>query len=175
MPPSQEHRDLQWMALRWLTGRATKSGIRGATEIGLSKGYVADAAALCGLQARYAEAYRERSGLRLRAGPEQICGDVSHYVSCVFEVKVSRNDFWSTFGDGDTNRWRAVADLHWIVTPRGLLKPHEKSTRGFWGLLEVSGRGLAERVIPIWQWRSDAQHDAFAHRLLWPILKGRAG
>jgi hypothetical protein len=76
---------------------------------------------------------------------ELACG----YWAYLFEVKVSRPDFLSTFGPNHKaehgNRHHAVASLHWVVTPAGLLNTDDRAVLpGWWGLLEQAGTGLRE-------------------------------
>jgi len=163
MAPSSLHHDLQWMALRWLGVRATASGIRGATEVYVQKGYVADAAALCSLQHRFWDQYRGSISL-----------SCSSYVSCIFEIKVSRADYLATFPVRQPPRKCRVypyADLHWIVTPRGVTTADEHT--GFWGLLEISGGGLRQVRPPRITPRTLLERDRFAHRLIWPMMQKR--
>jgi len=109
------------------------------------------------------------------SGPQLILTETRHgaypfinYVACLFEVKVSRHDFLSTFGSEygkQGNRHVPIAHLHWCVVPRGVVKAQELPA--FWGLLESWGDGLRERRAPELQALPDDQWIIFMHRLLW--------
>ena len=136
---SAEHAGLASRSLRWRSVRATRRGIVGATEIAVVRGYVADVVAIAGFQYRFLCRY---------CGGIDAGDDAVNEFVCIFEVKVSRGDFASTFGPSakHRNRHRAVGRMHWCVTPRGLVKPDELPD--WWGLLEKSGCGLREVKTP---------------------------
>jgi hypothetical protein len=165
--PSVEHNELSAKALTWLGYRATGKGIRGACEVFLGDGYVADAIAFFSPQYRYLEEYCRPAGI----DPAKHLA----YWLCVFEAKVSRADFLSTFGPtpGDhVNRHRPVGHMHWCVTPRGLIDPAELPL--FWGLLEQSGGGLREVRMPAISSIPEPAMDHIAHILIWkpdPFLR----
>lgn len=180
MAPSAQHNQLAVLALNWLRNKTTLKGIRGTTEVFLDQGYVADAVALCSLQNRFFQRYCEHSKLEPMTGyPRyqedkgkvvyETRGDVGNYFACIFEVKVSRADFLSTFGKGKNhaNRHEAIGSLHWCVTPKGLIKPDELPD--FWGLLEPYGSGLTEKSIPTINILTDEALFIFAHQLIWPL------
>lgn len=182
--PSKKHNELAGCALTWLSNRVTARGMRGTTEVTLAKGYVADAVAICGFQGRFHTAYCKHSGLKPITGHAQYnekTGEVEHvlsegtnnYHAVIFEVKISRGDFLSTFNDKEKhlNRHLPVGSLHWCVTPKKLIKPEELPD--FWGLLEVRGGGLSEKKKPLIRPISDAKMDSIAHSLIWPLQAGR--
>jgi len=144
------HDKLAGRSLVWLHNRATPKGIAGATEVWLTDSYVADAVALCSLQYRFYEKY----------GTDRL-----NYFACVFEVKVSRQDFNKTFSS-ETNRLTPVGSLHWVVTPKGLVT----DVPTFWGLLEVRGAGLSEVIRPKLNYLTQRQLDRIAHCLIWPMM-----
>lgn len=169
---SDTHFELSARSLRWLGARSTRRGVLGNTEVFLEPQYVADALGICGLQDRYFGRYLHFSGLcakHIRSdghGNPIVCGDVDNELACVFEVKVSRSDFLSTFRRGSRreNRLRPVGSLHWCVTPRNLVSPDELPD--FWGLLESSGSGLREVRLPVLHILPDPQLYLLAYRLL---------
>jgi hypothetical protein len=161
-----EHDELKVMALTWLRNKVTGKGLRGTTEVQLADGYVADAVALCSLQNRFFQQYTA-------------CGcpvadrfDVN-YFACIFEAKASRGDFLSTFNNSNKhqNRHKPVGNLHWCVTPSGLVKADELPE--FWGLLESRGSGLREIKQPKLNVIAEPAFDAIAHKLLWAIQARR--
>jgi len=161
-----KHDELKLMALTWLNNKVTGKGLRGTTEVTLADGYVADAVALCSLQYRFFTQYTARG--YPDAHPFKL-----NYFACIFEAKASRNDFLSTFNDSDKhqNRHKPVGNLHWCVTPRGLVDPGELPE--FWGLLERSGSGLRERKRPVLNVLTESALDTIAHALLWGIQARR--
>lgn len=141
MASGEQHKALAARCQPWLNRRTTGRGHRGGYEVPLANGYIADWVALCGFQNQFRQQYVEDRELE-RRGAVLICPEFA----CVFEVKVSRGDFFSTFGHGqrfaEAKRDQALGSLHWVVTPRGLIDPQRVPT--FWGLLEMSGGGLRE-------------------------------
>lgn len=136
MGKSDLHIELAHRSLVWLDVKATQRGIRGCEEVILDDGYVVDAAAIGALQEKWE---------RLLVGKEvKIYTDPEHVddYSFVFESKVSRSDFMNTFkrGNHTGDRLKAIANFHFIVTPKGLVTHSEVPE--FWGLLEKSGHGL---------------------------------
>lgn len=161
-----EHDELKVMALTWLRNKVTGKGLRGTTEVQLADGYVADAVALCSLQYRFFQQY---TGRRYpEAQPFHL-----NYFACIFEAKASRGDFLSTFNNSDKhqNRHTPIGNLHWCVTPRGLVKADELPE--FWGLLESRGSGLREIKQPKLNVIAEPAFDAIAHKLLWAIQARR--
>ena len=146
---SIEHVELSSRCLRWFAARATGRGIVGATEIRIADGYVCDAVGIGGFQHRYLVRYLVASGLREKKFVgETVNGDIFNEFACIFEVKVTRADFLSTFGPSHqhANRKSPIGSLHWCVAPKGLIDASELP--GFWGLLEASGRGLRQQKAP---------------------------
>lgn len=159
---SEKHKELALMGLTWLRNKVTLRGMRGTTEVGLDRGYVADAVAMCSLQGRFFKSYCEQSGRYTELRPYQ------NYFVCVFEAKATRSDFLSTFGKGNRqNRHKPAGSLHWCVTPRKLIESDELPD--FWGLLEECGPGLREVKRPIINVLNKSEMDDMAHKLLWPL------
>lgn len=171
---SPEHLALQNRALVWLAARASFYGVRGRTEFQLFEGYQVDAFALCTLQARHHRELCRHSGHmvdipygndgRTYRAPEIPQGVLSH----AFEVKVSKADFRSTFGDPKgkhANRFEPAVNYHWCVTPKGLVKPSDLPD--FWGLLEGSGAGLRVARLATHCEIERELNDEYGHRLLW--------
>ena len=159
------HAELATRCLPWLQWRATGSGYRGACEVRSAPGYVADVVALCSFQNRFRQQYVSDADLPLVGG----VGVLPEF-ACVFEVKVSRADFFATFGLGranghHANRLAPVGSLHWCVTPRAMVKVDDLADG--WGLLEVRGPGLMERHPPRYSPCSRTARHAIAYALLW--------
>lgn len=157
MAPSNKHLDLSRRALVWLSSQSTKRGIRGACEVQLAKQYVADAAALGSFQWRFFEQYCRIAGVPTQ---ETMC-----YWLSIFEVKVSRADFFATFRDHTGNRHLPSGNLHWCVTPAGLIDSSELPD--FWGHLISAGGGLREVKAPRLCSVSEQTLDGAAHVLIW--------
>lgn len=167
MAKSELHIELARRALVWLEGKATQRGIRGCEEVQLAEGYVADSAAITGLVNRIERAmlgdhYQER---RLGNGGWGLTDDYAF----VFESKVSRSDFFNTFkrNNHKGDRLSAIGNFHFVVTPKGMLKPEEIPT--FWGLLEIGGAGLSAKKSAEYQTMSLTQ----LHELAYNILRSR--
>jgi hypothetical protein len=158
-----QHDRLSGRALEWLRAyRATNTGIRGATEVQLAPGYVADAAALASFQWRFNHALG-------CDGPN----DWPMHL-CVFEVKTSRSDFLATFGPSERheNRKTPVACLHWCVAYEGICEPEELPD--FWGLLRVGPRGgLKEVKAPKYKPQGTTVLNQAAMDILWALGKPR--
>ncbi len=168
---SEEHNALASRAATWFGSRATMSGIRGAYELRIRDKYVADYVALGTFQDRFTQAYfvhseRERPGYHFgeRIPAEEVSWTSIGYWLCVFESKVSRSDFQSTFSRGVT-RNAPAGHMHWLVTPKGLLRDDELPEG--WGLLEKAGNGLRERLKPTIRDVGNAHVREIAHRILW--------
>lgn len=140
MAKSELHCELAQRALVWLEGKATGRGIRGCEEIILAEGYVADSVAISGLQIA-------NEILFLGKRREWNSGESDDLI-WVFESKVSRSDFMNTFKRSNHlgDRLTPIGNFHFVVTPKGLVKPEEVPT--FWGLLERSGQGLRVTKMP---------------------------
>ena len=167
---TEEHQELAKRCLTWAAARATGRGIRGATEVRLDEGYQADAMVIGSFQWRWQEAMLGAPRMERIEGT--LCAIVPEVV-CVFEVKVSRADFLSTFGPSDkhANRREPVATLHYIVTPQRLVSPDELP--GFWGLLEKCGAGLREAKAAEPQEVSDEEYNKRACQILWALTPWR--
>lgn len=182
--PSREHDVLADKALIWLANRATHTGIRGAREIQIANGYVADACAIGWLQYHWYRDYLDRSELHKKRfrpirhpspgdlpwiAPKDynVADEIDRDWCYLFESKISRADFWSTFNHSDkhANRREPMANLHWIVTPCGMIQQQE--VPDFWGLLEVSGGGLKETKKPILQIVPELLMLKYAKCILW--------
>jgi len=175
--PSEEHVDLAKRVYPWLNARATRAGVAAATEVYLGDGYLADVVARCAFQdrffTRYCKAWRKEP---LVSWGVRSHGEVVDDFICVFEVKVSRADFLSTFSrdsKGHENRHEeVVGHLHWVVAEPGIVRPNDEM--GFWGLLERSGNGLHENSIPVYcQLDDEATRRASEQLLL--TLRSRGG
>ena len=164
MAPSEKHIELALMGLTWLQNKVTRKGMRGATEVALDQGYVADAVAMCSLQRRFLRVYLDHSIL-----PD---GEVLNYFACVFEAKATRTDFCKTFITSiNHKRLDPIGSLHWCITPKRIVNHYELPS--FWGLLEECGSGLREVKKPQIKILSSEQFDKIAHRLLWPLQAHR--
>jgi hypothetical protein len=137
--------------------------MRAATEVALGQGYVSDAVAICSLQGRFYANYCNGSASR------------TNYFACIFEAKVTRSDFLTTFGSqksNRTNRHEPIGSLHWCVTPSKLVERQEVPY--WWGLLEqCGGGGLREIKRPKLNTLAAADFDRIAHRLIWPLQAAR--
>lgn len=150
MAKSEKHIELQRMCLIWLEGLATQRGIRGCEEVIIDSGYVADAAAISGLQ----------YGNKKKFQADQSIEDFTF----VFETKVSRSDYLCTFKKADGNRHTAKANFHFVVAAKGVVSPDEVPE--MWGLLVESGRGLGLRKPPKYIHHSPERLHEFAYKLL---------
>jgi hypothetical protein len=150
MAKSAKHIELQRMCLIWLEGLATQRGIRGCEEVIIDCAYVADAAAISGLQ------YGNKKKFGASAEVEDF--------TFVFEAKVSRADYLSTFRKSDGNRMTAKANFHFIVAAKGVVAPEEVPE--MWGLLVESGRGLGLRKVPKYMHHETDRLHEFAYKLL---------
>lgn len=178
---SIDHDGLARATWTWLSNRTTGRGIRGDREVAVADGYIADFFALCSFQnswiVRYCKHWNVPLITRPRFPDKPELGnftiqryDILDYFACLFEAKATRSDFLSTFGKNSKNhrnRHEPIANLHWCVTPKNLIKPDELPD--FWGLLEWTGRGLREVKVPALCQQSDATIDNLAHKLIWQI------
>jgi len=91
------------------------------------------------------------------------------WFACVFEVKVSREDFLNTFGNRKTSHAKArmepVGTAHWVVAEKGICKPEELPD--FWGLLVPYGTGLTEKKMPKLNLLPESRLHAMAFDMLW--------
>ena len=171
MVGSEEHNELTARAGTWFGARATKSGIRGSHELMIRDKYIADYVALGSFQDRFQDAYfinskRKRPAFHLgeRMPADEILWTVIGYWLCVFESKISRSDFQSTFTRGIT-RHEPAGNMHWLITPKGMLSDDEVPED--WGLLEKSGNGLRERRMTRICDVDNNHIRMIAHRMLW--------
>lgn len=169
---TKEHHELSGRCLAWLGNRVTGRGMRAEQEIFLGSKYVADAVAIASLQQRHYEGILDEPSVYGFAGQSLTWEDQQRIQNrpdndfiFVFEAKVSKGDFNSTFGKNPSNRLQPVGSLHFIVTPKGLLAENEVPT--FWGLLEASGRGLRMTKRPQYQKQSQTRFLEVGYQLLW--------
>lgn len=173
---SKRHTELQNMVVRWITNRSYKMcGLPESNVVG----YVADFVAIAGMYNEHHTKYARHSGLTKKCltpdwspGGKGIYiehGDIDRWFVCVFEVKVSRNDFLNTFGDRDTShakaRMKPAGTAHWVVAEKGICKPEELPE--FWGLLTPYGTGLTELKKPKLNILPDSKLHAMAFDMLW--------
>lgn len=174
-----EHDTLSDKALRWIASQATGRGIRGSTEVQLAPSYLADAACLGSLQHRHFMAYCSASGLQPLCrtprvdGQWDTTGDVDDNWLMAFEAKRTRADFLATFGNISSPRHTPIGSLHWLVTPRKLIRPDE--LWDWWGLLETSGSGLHEVRMPRLFRVEESQLHKVAYELVWHHKHGERG
>lgn len=174
--PSNRHTELQNMAVRWIGNRSFKMcGLPESNVVG----YVADFVAIAGMYGSHHTRYTAHSGLTkkclvpdLSPGGTNLYrerGDIDRWYVCVFEVKVSRNDFLNTFGNKDTPHTKArmepVGTAHWVVAEKGICEPEELPE--FWGLLTPYGTGLTEKKMPKLNILSDSVLHAIGFEMLW--------
>lgn len=155
------HRQLAHRVPRWLAGRTTRRGQQFRWEVPLANTYVADAIGLCHFQERHERRYISEDQLERVSPMVQIKPELG----CVFEVKASRADFLSTFGDRAGNRYRPAGSLHWIVVPA--IEIVGERDLGFWGVLAVAGSGLTEKKKPVYQPCGWPILHEIAYSLLW--------
>ena len=174
--PSKRHIELQNMVTRWIDNRSFK--MCGLPEVG-TVGYIADYVAIAGMHSEHWHRYARNSGLTTQSmshWPDgegkwkyTITGDIDRWFVCVFEVKVSREDFLNTFGDRETPHAKArmepVGTAHWVVAEKGVCKPEELPD--FWGLLVPYGAGLTEKKMPKLNLLPESHLHAMAFDMLW--------
>lgn len=177
---SIEHDTLGMMALTWMGARC--GSFRGACEVQITDGFVADAA--CVSVMYHSEFIRRCMGWGItpltftyswndgnKSRDEK--GDIPDYFASVFEAKATRADFLSTFGGRDNdhkNRLEPVANLHWIVTEKNVCAADE--VPGHWGLLVRRGRGLSEMKPAAYHPADQFQVLRIESRLLWKPARG---
>jgi len=178
MSKSDRHTELQNMAVRWIENRSFKMcGLSEANVVG----YIADFVAIAGMYSEEHAKYARHSGLKKKYMTcfdrynRRVFGDIDRWYVCVFEVKVSRNDFLNTFGGRDTPHAKArmepVGTAHWVVAEKGICKPDE--VPDFWGLLTPYGTGLTESKIPKLHILPDSKLHAIAFDMLWLQMNSR--
>lgn len=173
---SDRHTELQNMIVRWIGNRSFKMcGLPEANVVG----YIADFVAIAGMYSEQHTRYTSHSDLTkkylapdLTPGGENLykeCGDIDRWYVCVFEVKVSRNDFLNTFGGRKSPHAKArlepVGTAHWVVAEKGICEPNELPD--FWGLLTPHGSGLTEKKMPKLNILPDSSIHAMAFDMLW--------
>ena len=162
MGKSRLHTELAQRALVWLECRATGRGIRGCDEVIIGDGYVADAAAICGLQLAHEKTFigKHRDLAMSELAPDYIF---------IFESKVSRSDFIKTFKNNGHlgDRLSPVGNFHFVVAPKGMVKHDEVPT--FWGLLEQSGVGLRIVKMPSYVPTTTDVLKTIGYQILWSI------
>jgi hypothetical protein len=144
------------MALIWLEKYATQRGIRGCEEVIIRPGYVADAAAICGLQYQY---HKKWVGDRKP-------NDFSDDFTFIFETKVSRSDFLKTFINDNHigSRLQPISNFHYVVTTKKIVA--EQEIPAFWGLIEEYGRGLRIVKEAVYSPTTKQQLHEFGYTLL---------
>lgn len=175
MGPSDRHVELQNMLRKWIENRSFKRcGLPEANVVG----YIADFVAIAGMYNSHHTRYTRHSGLKKKYMSSQlidgrwvrkVLGDVDRWYVCVFEVKVSRNDFLNTFGGKHTPHAKArmepVGTAHWVVAEKGICEPDELPD--FWGLLVPYGAGLTEKKMPKLHPLPEENLHAIAFDMLW--------
>lgn len=175
MSRSNKHIELQNMLVRWIENRSVKMcGLPESNVVG----YIADFVAIARMNDAEHTKYAFHSKLTKKYmisrltddGWEwQIFGDIDRHYVCVFEVKISRNDFLNTFGGRNTPHSKArmepVGTAHWAVAEKGICKPEELPD--FWGLLTPYGTGLTELKKPKLNILQDSEIHAMAFDMLW--------
>ena len=191
------HDELARLTGPFVGRRATLKGFRGAREVYLREGYVADAVYVAAFQNAWCHKYgkvmdtgREKTAferlvldsdeeiplsdsvtealyedyIHQTRAPETIA--VLDDMVLVFEAKRTKSDFLATFSDKNfKERATPAGDLHWVVTPKGLVGKEE--VPAFWGLLEECGGGLREKKKPLIQDFPKESRYAVEHTLLW--------
>ena len=178
--PSERHTELQNMVTRWISNRSFKMcGLPESHVVG----YLADYVAIAGMHDEYHSRYTRHSGLTkmymtydMHNLDKRITkGDIDRWYVCVFEVKISRNDFLNTFGDRKTAhskaRMKPAGTAHWVVAEKGICKPEELPD--FWGLLTPYGTGLTELKKPKLNVLQDYEIHAMAFDMLWLTMNFR--
>lgn len=181
MSRSDRHIVLQNMVVRWISNRSFKMcGLPEANVVG----YIADFVAIAGMYSEQHRRYAKHSGLTTKymssrqtvdGWEQKIFGDIDRWFVCVFEIKVSRNDFLNTFGKRNTPHAKArkgpVGTAHWVVAEKGICKPDELPD--FWGLLTPHGTGLTELKKPKLHILPDSELHAMAFDMLWLTMNYR--
>jgi len=156
------------MATTWIGNRSFKKCALPEAPI---VGYAADLVVVAGMNGAEHSRRARQAGLQKKTmvGRYEVRGNFDRWWICVFEVKVSRADFLSTFGGKDSPHAKArqvpVGTFHWVVADKGVCKPDE--VPGFWGLLTPYGAGLSERKMPKVNLLTDAELHAIAFDLFW--------
>ncbi len=161
---SEHHKNLARRCFPWVRSRMTPRGFRGALEVPLAIGWVADVAILGSFQYRHYVKYSDRC---VKYGHP--CLGAYSYWLMIFEVKVSRPDFASTFkATGNRHadsRQTGFGNLHWLVVSRGLVEPLEVPP--LWGILEQRPTGLREIRRPEFCGIGELRKAEVAETILW--------
>src|SRR5665213_156612 len=124
---TKEHQELSLAPITWANGKATRKGMRYATEFHVFPDYIVDTAILMTWQWRFADEY----GLI-----GNVAGDFAYYGDSIlyFEAKQSMQDFKKDFSEGKYKGLNPKGTLNWVVTPKKLVTLD--MVPGNWGLLE---------------------------------------
>jgi len=176
MGKSNRHVELQNMIVRWIKNRSSKM-------IGLPEckaiGYIADFVAIAGLYSKYHREYSKYANLKRKYIGSQmtmngwepaILGEIDKWYACIFEVKVSREDFLNTFGPNKKTphalaRLKPVGTAHWVVAEKGVCTSDDLPD--FWGLLIPYGNGLSEVRMPKVQVLPENKLYSLAWDMIW--------
>ena len=177
MAASKRHKELQNITTTWIGNRSVKMIALPESNV---VGYVADLVTISRMNDAVHKRYCEFSGLTAMYMSQVWQGALlpvkwiikgyidRHYVN-VFEVKVSRSDFLSTFGGKDSTHAKArlepVGTAHWVVAEKGICEPNELSD--CWGLLEPYGSGLSEKKQPKLNILTEEEIHSFAFDMMW--------
>lgn len=153
--PSNQHELLKARAMAWLSSRATPKGMRAGTEVHVSDGYKADVVAFADVTGKFDKKLLELSYGSYPDPPMQPLGPYAW----IFECKISRSDFLSTFGYDATGR--NERDPSPALNPKGRARVrgnvHLCVTTGdfeveelpdWWGHLALYGSGLTIKSMP---------------------------
>jgi len=181
MGRSDRHVELQNMLVRWMKNRSFKMLALPECNVG----YIADFVAIAGLFSEFHRKYARFAGLEKKYMGSQMTddgwkwvsrGDLDRWYVCIFEVKVSREDFLNTFGPNKKTphalaRSKPVGTVHWVVAEKGICTPDELPD--FWGLLVPYGGGLSEVRMPKAQVLSEDRLHSFAWDMIWTEKNAR--
>ena len=159
------HQKLALSPMGWAANKATRKGMRFATEFHVFHNYIVDAAILMTFQWRFAEAY----GL-IERKPESPYVAYYEDAVCLFEAKQSIQDFKKDFSPSGFKGKNPKGTLNWVVTPKGLVSPGE--VPGIWGLLEMRGNGLTEIKAPVSQKIETPELQRIGYEMLWKGGRG---
>jgi hypothetical protein len=130
------HDSLGEMAATWIANRSQI--VDCTSEMELAPGYIPDMIVVC---RPWGSVLAMLLGTPGFGKTNESMRDQGAEISFVFESKASRSDYMRTFGNPvDYKRLQPVAQFHFVVSAKGIVKPEE--VPGFWGLLEQKGRGL---------------------------------
>lgn len=177
MAPSVEHDNLGAMAQEWLRNNAVFHDAQfSVPEFTITPGYRADVGGLC----YFKDGRISKWKVWPDNDPHQECANREEtkrayhssadtryrYATCIFEAKVTRADFRTTFVDATSNRHEPMANVHIVVAPKGLLHPTEVPS--FWGLLIPNGKRTLLLKPPVIVNVEDIKkrRDHFAHLIL---------